>query len=475
MNDKLESRVTSSYEHRLACSYHRINKRGIYVDVSHIEKLREKLTKKILGLCSDISKEWGCEAYLGNMKMPKGDFNINASKQLIKMLTDKGHKVPKIRGEDKETANQLALTRLFASSNDPAIGKILEIKKVSTVLTRYVSARLYNNTFYYQYNVSGTLTGRRGCTQHIFGWGNNAQNFPKYTELGLEFRECLIARPGKIFLAFDQMQAEDWPVSAYANNGRALQELKSGVDRHKNLAAFLFSIPLDQVKKHPHRFLGKKFRHANNYGMGKNTASENLVKDGFAFSPHECQFMLDKVNSYDPSIKGVFHKDVENRLSKERKLVTPFGRERYFLGLRPKDHNVKTFMEAYAYGPQSIVGDNTGFAVLYLDGLGAPIISESHDSIIIEIDDDLDTILRWRDAFVSAFDREIIINGHVIKIPIEGELGYNLKTTKEMKPEAPDFIITDKLVKDAWLAIRDGRDKELDAKKATGTVVVGVP
>ena len=113
-------------------------------------------------------------------------------------------------------------------------------------------------------------------THRIF---QNTENSPK------SFRRCLVARPGKIFLMVDQMQAEDWPTSALANNMEALDDLKNGVDRHRKLGCLIFDIPWDyytdkEWKDSIERYLGKKTRHANNYGMRANTMSDSLAKEG---------------------------------------------------------------------------------------------------------------------------------------------------------------------------------------------------
>lgn len=461
------SLVNNTYEHKLAVAYYHISKRGLLMDVAALATIEATLVEEIKALCSDISKAWNVNCYVGKL-MPSGDMNLNASKQLISQLKTLGYKVPRSRSTGEETSEKLALIRLYASTGDEAINKILRIAEIKKVLNTYVKANLLANVYYCQYNVAGTLSGRRSSNKHIFGLGNNAQNWPKYTSLGKQFRRCIISRPGKIFFSVDQAQAEDWAVVALSNNLSALSDLTNGVDRHKKLAAFLFSLPEDKILKHPHRFLGKKFRHANNYGMWKNTASENLAKEGFAFSPDECEFMLKKVNQYDPSIQQNFHKFVQEKIGRDRTLTTPLGRERIFLGLRPRGDNTRIFMEAYSYIPQSTVGDNTGLAVLELEAAKSNIVHECHDSITTELDDDFDTLRNQRDNFIKAFDRTIEFHtGIKVKIPIEGELGYNLKDTTEIKPVD---LFSDSKLREAWLKVKEERELQ-SAKKDSGTVV----
>lgn len=488
------TRVSSQYEHELQRAYYYIGERGLLINNDKRLTLKNKLETEIQTNLDIISRKWGTKVYLGNFGDKTGTINLNSSDQLIEALKAQGHKVPKNRQTDEETAQSLGIIRLFAATNDVALKSLLEISKLKTVLTRYVLAKLVNSTYYSSYVVTGTTTGRRGSKKHIFGFGNNAQNWPKYTAWGKEFRGAIEARPGKIFFSVDQKQAEDWIVVALSGNTSAYNDLLHGVDRHKKTAAFLFSIPESQVRKHPERFLGKKFRHANNYGMGKNTASDNLAKDSFAFTPKECEYLLGKMNEYDPSIKGVFHQYVQDCLSSDRMLRNPVGRERIFFGLRPRGENSKIFMEAYAYIPQSSVGDNTGLAVLYIesaneelsggytDGFGKfPIVHECHDSLILEIDDNEETVEQARKLFIEGFDRTFKFdNGFEVKIPLEAEFGYNLKDTVSTEvskeklgiPRQADDMQAESVIK-AWQMAREQREI-LNAANATGALVGGI-
>jgi hypothetical protein len=241
----------------------------------------------------------------------------------------------------------------------------------------------------------------------------------------------------------DQISAEDWPVSALSENHAALAELRGGTDRHTKLASALFNIPLSaktpkQWKESMERYLGKKTRHATNYDERAGMMSESLIKEGFFIPVKDCQVLLDRMGQIDPNVKGIFHKWVQATVSQTHMLVTPFGRERQFLSARPNDHNSTVFKEAYAYIPQSIVGDNTGFAVLNLETQYASqercIVQEGHDSIVQDIPDNEETVYRYLLRTLAAFDRRIKFhNGIEVQIPIEAELAYDFATTVKIE------------------------------------------
>lgn len=459
-------RISSSYEHALASVYNKISRRGIHVNLQKLEELRQEISAEILKYCSDLTKNWGIGVYCGPFKINNLDsynrtVNINASggaNSLLNTLKYLGYDVPKTRKKDastgeyefKESADQLTLEKMFAQTTDESLHDVLRIRELTKILSTYVNSRLWQATYYSAYNVAATVTGRRGSKKHIWGYGGNGQNFPKHSELGEKFLSCLEAREGKIFLFVDQMSAEEWPVAALSGNYNAINELSATTwpenDRHTKLAAFVFGVNISdyskQEWKNPStkagimRYLGgKKPRHANNYGMRGNKMSEILASEGFAFSPKQCDEILEKVHQFDPSVRNVFHVYIRNEVTSKRLLVTPLGRERQFFGLRPNAPNYDIFNEAYSYIPQSIVGDNTGMAVLYLDDINFNhILQESHDSIAQELEDKLEVLEEALPKTVKAFDRTIRFhNGFEINITIEGEIGYSMGETVKLK------------------------------------------
>lgn len=450
-------RITSTYIHQLAAIYHKIDMRGMLFDEDVMRSLNYYISNKIRALLDELSHSWSCDCYLGadksKSKIPDS-INLGSSQQLLAKLKSLSFDIPKVRkkNEDtyeveyKESVEELVLRKVFAETGSLDIQRILEIRELEVLNSRYVNARRLNGVFFSCYNTAGTITGRRGCKKHTFGVGGNAQTFPKHYskssacyQLGADFLQGIIARPNKLFFIVDQMSAEDWPVNALAGNQNALTELINQVDRHTNLASYIFGIPVQlhsrsEWKDSIERYLGKKSRHAFNYGMRGATMADSLAKEGFSYSTKDCQTLLDKVDSYDPSVERVFHKYVRDEVFARQTLSTPFGRERHFHGLRNNDSNYKVLNEAYSYIPQSVVADNTGFAVFDISQSSDSIINECHDSINQEIDDDLGAVLKCYRRTRRAFDRNIkFYNGIEIQIPIEGEMGYNLKDTVKIR------------------------------------------
>jgi DNA polymerase I-like protein with 3'-5' exonuclease and polymerase domains len=472
----MPDKITNSYLHSLQAIYCGIGDRGICVDYARIQRAKKKVRSLIDEQLLIPSSQWGMKVFIGKDSVEKKELNcvnLNATsgeRALLGAMKTLGYHVPKITKKDEDgdykqafSTGELALQKMLTENQfnhpggDPAIRAILKVRELGKILSSYLNARFLLRAgasekeeaiylFLASYNVGGTVTGRRSSRKHTFGFGNNAQNFPKHSSIAGLFRECLVPRRGNIFLNVDQCQAEEWPVSALSQNHNALRELRNGEDRHSKLATAVFgrfiaakdSPQWDKKTMSMERYLGKKIKHARNYGMKATRMSESLAQEGFSIPKATCEILLAKAASVDPTVDSVFHQYVQDELSRVRMLRTPFGRERYFLGARPNADNSTLFNEAYSYIPQSTVGDLTGFAVFDLETLYPQeerfIVQESHDSICQDVPEDIPTLVRTLDRVRRAFDRKIkFSNGIEIQIPIEADLGYDFNTTVEFK------------------------------------------
>lgn len=492
----MQDRITSSYEHALQAAYYAIGNRGICVSTDRLVESRAIVAAEISRQLAIASNLWGCKVFIGAVNAPKeskdtpfsGAVNLNATQgkyKLLDKLKGLGYEVPTVskknedgEWESKESTEELVLRKILLRDQfnypggDPAIKAILKVREFAKLQSTYLNASLYSKGsevfFLSNYNVAGTVTGRRSSRSHTFGYGGNAQNFPKHSDVADLARKCFIARPGNIFLMVDQISAEDWPVSALSENHVALAELRAGVDRHTKLASDLFNLPISsrgkkEWKKSIERHLGKKTRHATNYDERANMMSESLIKEGFFYPVSQCQMLLDRMGKIDPNVKNVFHKWVRQQVSVNHTLITPFGRERQFLSARPNDENSSVFKEAYAYIPQSTIGDNTGFTVLKLESdyqlSEREIVQEGHDSIVQDIGDSAENVYNRLLRTEHCFKRKIVFhNGITVEIPIEAEVAYDFNTTVKIK----DFSRAG--VKQAIEELKDELSKQESAK-----------
>ena len=443
------------YEMPLQAAFFDVENRGISVDTSRLHAVRDHINSEMAIAVDEIRKRTGRTVcvYAAD-RASKSDVCLNSNKDIRKFLKDLKYKLPTSRYTHNETANEAALQELYAKHGDEVLRLILRIRELAKAKGTYVDAVLLDNILHCSYIVAGTVGGRRSSRKHFLDIGTNGQNLPKHSVLGKLYRRCLVARPGRIFIACDQRGAEDWIVQAMiADNGGSpsgLQELQAGINRHRKLASFLFAVPEASCTKDSlYYFLGKKTRHAGNYDMHELTMAQTLTAEGInissgqQFSPENliktCDYLLGRFHQYESGIKQVFHSYIRRELDNTQQLATPIGRRRMFFGLRDYADNNKIYREAYSYIPQSTVGDNTGLSILALEtGAGdihdagldksqAYVIADGHDAVYLECREDRHAIDEAIRSLSRSFARTLRFpNGVEISIPVEFEMGYNL-------------------------------------------------
>ena len=433
-----------NYEMPLARAFHEIDRRGVLVDTQRLQNFVTSLDADLQTACQKIEASIKLRVIpkgIKGAKTPAGTLNLSSPKQLIEVLTKQlGIKLKKDWKTKSESTGEEALNEAYAQTNNPVLKEILRVRELNKIKGTYAEATLLDSVLYCSYSVTGTVTGRRSSRETIFtsakghSIGTNTQNLPKQSELGKRFRECIIARPGKIFLSCDQSQAEDWVVCAIiadvSGKTEGLDELKKGIDRHKRLATQIFQKSEAECGKGTmFRFMGKKTRHAGNYGMKAPKMAVELAKEGFSLGVKYCDTLLERFHAFEPEIRNSFQSSVENSIRISRILKTPIGRERYFFGLRPDADNSKIFKEAFSYIPQSTVGDNTGLAILYCEREEPGyVVMDGHDSVTLEVEDSFESVYEGIELLQNSFDRIITFpNGTQIKIPVEFEIGYDLR------------------------------------------------
>ena len=459
--------ISYKYETQLAFHYHQIDKRGLFINPDKKELVRVQCEKELSDNCNKLSNLWNVPVYIGTENRPQDSLlaskaiNLNAPLKLLEALKHLGYNVPQIRKKNNEdeyemtdSVGELALVKLLADPTrwpSPQAGEgiklLLETREVITFKNRYLNAKLYKNIYYSNHNVAATVTGRRGSKKNLFGFGGNDQNFPSRGRLSDPWKECIEAREGKVFLFVDQISAEDWPCQALAQNHSALEQMKQGVNRHYIFASKIFGVSEEELKKQRTNkdglytkeqqeaaemqyYMGKKGRHSNNYGIQPTGFSEAAAKEmGLTIPIASCKNILDIVDRIDPNVKRVYHKYIQESISKpEHLLRTPLGRERAFLGLRSGEKNYSILNEAYSYIPQSVVGDNTGLAVTEIEKSNHYILQDGHDSLCQEVPDSEQELINVFKATEKAFKRVIRFhNGIEIEIPIEAQISYNWK------------------------------------------------
>lgn len=323
-----------------------------------------------------------------------GPVNVMSPKQVGQLLYGTLG-LPQRQGTGEEVL--VALQANFGEKKPhivPIIDKILRGRTIRKTLGTYINACPdYDGRHRTSYQVVGTETGRTSTKTlkpptRPEPIGLAFQTITKHSEMGKDILKMLVPDSGYVYLEPDLSQAEARIVDLLAEDYEGLAEY-GVIDKHSKTARIVLNLADDYPisKKDPERFIGKTCRHAGGYDMGKHRAMLTINTDAkkYGVNVHVSEWkagqLLERFHAANPKIRNVFHKEVQNALARNnRTLQNPFGRKRQF-SARWGD---SLFKEAYAFLPQSTVGDVIKRAMLYYRhvlGSDARIVMEKHDAI----------------------------------------------------------------------------------------------
>jgi DNA polymerase I-like protein with 3'-5' exonuclease and polymerase domains len=232
-------------------------------------------------------------------------------------------------------------------------------------------------------------TGRLASSSNPRGTGMNLQNIDR------SLRHLFTASKDRVLLEIDLSQAEARIVGALTGDETMIQlarRLPTEGDTHTENAVLIYShllqreITFEEITKEQ-RYLGKRAVHASGYGMRGAKLADILLKEGFTFTAKECQGLIDAYMAQRPAIRA-WQSDVRKIIWRDRYLSTSWGRHVDFLHDRFDD---ETYRFAYAYVPQSEIGDLTNqwmikpvYQVIKEHKLKSELILQCHDAIIVD-------------------------------------------------------------------------------------------
>ena len=422
MNELGVSDLYFKHVHPLLFALSRAQIRGVEVD----HDLRTKLSLEAIENMKGVSQLFN--------SITNTETNIGSPKQLQKILYDKlKYPIQRTR-EGKVTTDENALKKLvkkYPSSQELQL--ILKYRKNQKLNSTYLTNELdADGIMRTSYNASGTGTGRLSSSKTIRETGANLQNLPH------DMRRYIKARDGCVLVKGDFSQAETRVVSELLKKLGCPKLWKlyqdEGFDIHKWSARGIFGRDESTITKEE-RQIGKLSNHSGNYGAGPKVLVDQSIKRNVMFKGAigiSYQFSKQILEARHRQLPGlrIWWKSVERKLKTTRVLTTCFGRKRIFFGrLDPQ-----TFRTAYAFEPQSTVGDLTNklFYLLdnELDDDCHPLL-QTHDEVVTECPiDKIDYVI---DAYKRLSNVPLWINDDVpLLIPIDISVGFNWKDTYDV-------------------------------------------
>ncbi|HAG27594.1 TPA: DNA polymerase I, partial [Patescibacteria group bacterium] len=211
----------------------RMERWGIKVDASLLEKLSKQAASELTDLESEIYKQAGEK------------FNINSPKQLQEILYEK---LELTAGKKNKTGRSTAAGELEKLRDDhPIVDLILKYRELSKLQSTYLEAlpKLVNartNRIHTNYNQTIAATGRLSSIDP------NLQNIPvKGDGLGSQIRQAFVAEDGFNLVALDYSQIELRIVAHLAKDKNMSDVFLNNGDIHTRTASAVFEVSEDKV------------------------------------------------------------------------------------------------------------------------------------------------------------------------------------------------------------------------------------
>jgi DNA polymerase I-like protein with 3'-5' exonuclease and polymerase domains len=305
--------------------------------------------------------------------------------------------------------------------------KIRELRKEN----EFLATPVHNGRMNTSLVASGTETGRLASRADAFDRGTNLQNVKH------KLRAIFVPDPGFELWEVDGSQAEARVVAVLAQQWDLVELFERGdIDVHWENAKRIFGLhgallyDYSNTEHYRMRYLAKRIIHASNYGMSWFKFRQLLLAEaGIDMSKPEVEALLAAYHQLYPNIEGVFHQGIIKQLRQNRTITTPYGRVRVFHDRWPKTGVGELFRKAYAYVPQSTIGDLINRALLdfhtWCKGtLGrAQVLTQVHDSILYQVKPAMEVAARAK--IKELMERPIDFGYHKLIIPADFKRGMN--------------------------------------------------
>jgi DNA polymerase-1 len=374
-----------------------MGRRGVDVDKKRL-RLLKKVYKKGIRRGEEVL-----------VKLAGREVNIKSPKQMKEWLYGAeglGYKEKKKRVKGvvggRVTCDEDAVRELLREHPEQrALQVVLKLREWEKISGTYLSMKLgEDGKARTTYNVAGTRTGRLSSGKTPEGEGGNFQNVPPW------MRKLFLPAEGHVFVGADLSQAEARVVAYVSGDRKMMEFFEEGRDIHSFVAAMAWGLDEERVKKEHAglRDVAKRIAHGANYGRSAEGVALEGIELGLARKCMTTYFMA------FPGIQA-WHRGVQRVLKTTRVLETPFGRKRTFAGRYSPD----LLREAYAYVPQSTVGDITNRAVAVLWRQRWEVVFQIHDEVVLQC-----RLLEVEDAkreLKRALELPVEIGGRVVSIP----------------------------------------------------------
>jgi DNA polymerase-1 len=347
--------------------------------------------------------------------------NPDSPKQMCEFLYDEiGFRPVKVRakGVSRISANREAIEKLQLAYPvmQPLFDLLLEIRDVGKSLDLLTMPLRPDGRFSANFKIAGTETGRFSSSADHFGYGQNLQNVPK------DLREIFLADEGMVMIQIDLQGAESRGVAYISGDPNYIAAVEGG-DVHTIVSAMTYGHPplKEEAEKNfyrtfSYRDMAKKLGHGSNYygkpyTMAKHAKVEKKIAEDFQ-------------QKYFEKFPGIsqWHIDTQVELQTTGAIKTPHGWSRQFLN-RLDDE--ATLREAIAFKPQNLIARLMNQGIINIDKNlpSVDLLAQVHDAVVAQVSEK--EVDKQYPLMLECLDVPVEIGGKTLRIPADGEWGYN--------------------------------------------------
>jgi DNA polymerase-1 len=345
---------------------------GIAIDRTWFAALKERFARERSRVEGEIYESAGQE------------FNINSNLQLREILFEKLG-LPVLKRTATGPSTDATVLQQLADEGHRLPELLMEFREIAKLESTYIDAlpaAVHPETerIHTSFSQAVAATGRLSSSDP------NLQNIPIRRELGRDIRRGFIPRPGWKLFAADYSQIELRLLAHLSGDPAFVEAFRSGGDIHRQTAALIFEVALDDVTKEM-RARAKTINFATIYGQGPHALSQQLK------IPHaEAKEFIQRYFERFTLVRGYLDSMVD--FAREHGYVqTIFGRRRYIPELRERNFNIRAFGERVASNApiQGSAADLIKIAMIHIhdrlqaERFSARMLLQVHDVLVFEV------------------------------------------------------------------------------------------
>ncbi len=314
--------------------------------------------------------------------------NLNSPKQVGTLLFEKLNLSVVKKTKTGYSTDAEVLEELDGMNVSEVPGLLLLHREYNKIASTYVKSlpKLINPTthrLHTTFNQNVAETGRLSSTNP------NIQNIPVRTELGRKVRKGFIAKPGKILLSADYSQVELRLLAHFSEDPTMVNAFLHDQDIHKQTAAEVLGISLDQVKSSD-RSMAKTV----NFGLMYGQSSFGLAST-LKISRTEAKNYIEKYFHRFGSIK-TFLDTLKDKAEQTGYTETYFHRKRFLPDIHSQNRMIKAQAERMAINSpiQGTAADIIKIAMINISNemsekkLVSKMLMQVHDELIFEVEEE---------------------------------------------------------------------------------------